>query len=125
MAAARKWDMFRFNSRGIVSGLEDDRHGQLSQHLIDMRTDFNVFRERLAEACRVRKMTAAKLSSSTGLAPRRTLAARLTGPGSLDLYRVCQIADLLDVSVDWLTARSNVMDVLELPEAPKKTPKKA
>jgi hypothetical protein len=28
-----------------------------------------------------------------------------------------QIADLLDVSVDWLTGRSNVMDVMEMPES--------
>jgi hypothetical protein len=32
----------------------------------------------------------------------------------LDLYRVCQIADRLDVSLDWLLGRS---DVMELPQA--------
>jgi transcriptional regulator with XRE-family HTH domain len=85
-----------------------------------MRSDFSVFSERLAEARRARNMTAAKLSSSTGLAPRRTITPHLTGPGALDLYRVCQIADVLDVSVDWLTGRSNVMDVTEMPEPPKK-----
>jgi hypothetical protein len=42
--------------------------------------------------------------------------ASLTGAGARDLYRVCQIADVLDVSVDWLTGRSNVMNVTEMPE---------
>jgi hypothetical protein len=48
----------------------------------------------------------------------------LTGPKSLDLYRVSQIADKLDVSVDWLLGRSNVMDVMEMPELPEPTPTK-
>jgi hypothetical protein len=33
---------------------------------------------------------------------------------ALDRHHVCQIADVLDMSVDWLTGRSNVMGVLEL-----------
>jgi hypothetical protein len=78
-----------------------------------MRTDFSLFRERLAEACRARDVKTAELSLSTGLAPRRLIAPRLTGPSALDLYRVCQIADVLDVSLDWLTGRSTIMDVLE------------
>jgi hypothetical protein len=28
---------------------------------------------------------------------------------ALDLYRVCQIADRVEVSVDWLLGRSDVM----------------
>ncbi len=36
------------------------------------------------------------------------------GLKAIDLYRVCQIADQLDVSVDWLLGRS---DVMELPKA--------
>jgi hypothetical protein len=30
---------------------------------------------------------------------------------ALDLYRVCQIADRLDVSLDWLLGRSEVMEI--------------
>jgi len=30
---------------------------------------------------------------------------------ALDLYRVCQIADRLDVSLDWLLGRSDVMEI--------------
>jgi len=63
-----------------------------------MRTDFSVFRERVAEACRARNMTPAQLSTYTGLSPRRTIAMRLSGPDALDLYRVCEIADVRDVS---------------------------
>ena len=34
-----------------------------------------------------------------------------SGLRTLDLYRVCQIADRLDVSVDWLLGRSEVMEL--------------
>ena len=81
-----------------------------------MRTDFSLFRERLAEACRARDIAENRLAASIGLSPRRAIRMSLSGPGSLDLYRVCQIADALDVSMDWLTGRSNVMDVMEMPE---------
>ena len=33
------------------------------------------------------------------------------GLRALDLYRVCQISDRLDVSVDWLLGRSDVMEI--------------
>ena len=36
--------------------------------------------------------------------------AKKTGLKALDLYRVCQIADRLDVSLDWLLGRADVMD---------------
>jgi hypothetical protein len=89
--------------------------GQLS-HVPVMQTNFGVFRERLAEACRVRNMTETKLCSGIGLSGRRAIKLSLTGAGALDLYRVCQMADVLDVSLDWLTGRSNVMDVMEMAE---------
>lgn len=56
------------------------------------------------------------VSFNSRFAPPRLVAPRLTGPGALDLYRVCQIADVLDVSADWLLGRSNVMDVAEPPK---------
>jgi hypothetical protein len=90
-----------------------------------MRTDFSVFRERLADACRARDVKTAELSLSTGLAPRRLVAPRLTGPRALELYRVCQIADVLDVSLDWLTGRSEIMDVMEMPDLPNPPKKRA
>jgi hypothetical protein len=77
-------------------------------YVVDMRSDFSLFSERLAEACRAIAMT-------------------LTGQGALDPHQVCQIADVLDVSLDWLTGRSNVMDVMEMPEPeqPKRKGKRA
>jgi len=39
------------------------------------------------------------------------LDLQFTGLRALDLYRVCQIADHLDVSVDWLLGRSDVMEI--------------
>jgi transcriptional regulator with XRE-family HTH domain len=81
-----------------------------------MQTDFSVFRERLAEACRVRSITYEAVCRSIGLGSRSAISLGLTGAKALDLYRVCQIADALDVSLDWLTGRSNVMDVMEMPD---------
>jgi hypothetical protein len=93
-----------------------------------MRTDFRLFRERLAEACRARNETETKICQQIGLSGRRAITLALTGPGAIDLWRVCQIADVLDVSLDWLTGRSNLMDVMEMPEfepePPKRKPKK-
>jgi hypothetical protein len=81
-----------------------------------MRTDFSKFRERLAMASQARQVPEPQLAASIGLTPRRPVALSLTGPGALDLDHVCQIADKLAVSLDWLMGRSNIMDLLELPE---------
>ena len=81
-----------------------------------MQTNFSLFRERLAEACRMRNMTESKVCAGIGLGGRRAINLSVSGPGALDLYRVCQIADVLDVSLDWLMGRSNVMDIMEMPE---------
>ncbi|MGA7327572.1 MAG: hypothetical protein WBX25_24540 [Rhodomicrobium sp.] len=83
-----------------------------------MHTDFSLFRERLAEACRLRNMTHSALCKGIGLAPRKALDLEYTPLNSLDLYRVTQIADKLDVSIDWLLGRTNLMNVLEVPEIP-------
>jgi hypothetical protein len=92
-----------------------------------MPTDFTMFRERLAEACRARARTESKICQQIGLGGRCAITLALTGPGVIDLWRVCQIADVLDVSLDWLTGRSNVMAVMEMPEfePPKKRVKKS
>ena len=76
-----------------------------------MHTDFSVFGDRLAEACRARNMTRDSLCRSIGLGGRRAADFLLSGLKVLDLARVCQIADALDVSVDWLLGRSDVMEV--------------
>ena len=76
-----------------------------------MPTDFSVFRNRFAEACRIRDMKPDAVYWSIGLGGRRTLDFQSIGLRALDLYRVCQIADRLDVSVDWLLGRSHVMEI--------------
>jgi transcriptional regulator with XRE-family HTH domain len=93
---------------------------QLSEaQLFDMRTDFSVFSDRLAEACRARNMTRDSLSRSIGLGGRREVEFLLHGLKAIDLYRLTQIADRLDVSIDWLLGRTNVMEVIETPEPPR------
>jgi len=81
-----------------------------------MQTDFSLFRERLAAACGARGVTETKVCASIGLGAKRALHLALAGPHAIDVYRLCQIADKLDVSTDWLLGRSNVMDVMEMPE---------
>jgi hypothetical protein len=83
-----------------------------------MRTDFSVF----AEACRVRDITYPALCKSIGLSPKKAIDLQYSPLKALDLYRVGQIADKLDVSIDWLLGRSNVMRVMEMPEVPEPEP---
>ena len=84
-------------------------------HISCVHTDFSVFRERLAEACRVRDMTHSALCRGIGLSPKKAVDLEYSPLNVLDLYRVAQIADKLDVSTDWLLGRSNVMSVMEMP----------
>jgi hypothetical protein len=77
-----------------------------------MSTNFSLFRDRFAEACRIRDMKPEAVYRSVGIGGRRALDLQSVGVlRALDLYRVCQIADRLDVSLDWLLGRSDVMEV--------------
>ena len=67
-----------------------------------MRSDFNVFRERLAKACLLRKITHERLCASIGLGSRRSIDLGFSGLKALDINRLVQIADRLEVSIDWL-----------------------
>jgi hypothetical protein len=79
-----------------------------------METNFFIFRERLAIACRIRGMTYDALCSSIGLGgPARTVDLEHAGLRALDIYRLAKIADQLDVSLDWLLGRSNAMETRE------------
>jgi transcriptional regulator with XRE-family HTH domain len=89
-----------------------------------MRTDFSLFRERLAEACHVRNTTPTRIARIIGMSPRRIIDLEYSGAKALDIYRLGQIADALDVSLDWLMGRSNVRNVMEMPEPPRRKAKK-
>ena len=56
-------------------------------------------------------MTQEAVYRSIGMGGRRVLDLQFAGLRALDLYRVREIADRLDVSVDWLVGRSDVMEV--------------
>jgi hypothetical protein len=86
----------------------------MAAHVFVMPTDFSLFRERMAEACRIRGMTYDAVRRSIGMGGRRTVNLDFAGLRALDIYRLTQIADRLDVSIDWLLGRS---DVMELPKA--------
>ncbi len=81
-----------------------------------MPTDLSVFHQRLAEACHLRSLTHHQLCASIGLGGRSEIDFELSGLKAIDIYRLTQIADRLDVSLDWLVGRSNVMSVMEMPE---------
>jgi hypothetical protein len=51
------------------------------------------------EECRSPQHDRNKLCQEIGLGGRRAINLSVTGPGTIDLYRVCQIADVLDVSL--------------------------
>ena len=74
-----------------------------------MQSDFAVFREHLAAACRKRRMTPDPLCAAA-------VDLHFAGLRALDVYRLAKIADELDVSVDWLLGRS---DMMEMPKAKK------
>ena len=82
-------------------------------HIPIMHSDFSLFRERLAHACRARAMTPDRLCASIGLGSRRGVDLASSGLKALDVYRLAQIADRLEVSVDWLLGRSDAMDIQE------------
>ena len=65
----------------------------------------------LAEASRLRETPHERLSASA-------VDLHVAGVRALDVYRLAQIADRLDVSVDWLLGRS---DMMELPKAKSET----
>jgi hypothetical protein len=71
-----------------------------------MQSDFSVLHNHLAQACRVRKMSHDRLCAAA-------VDLHFAGLKALDVYRLAEIADRLNVSVDWLLGRS---DAMELPK---------
>jgi len=71
-----------------------------------MKSDLSVFAQHLATACRLRKLTHVPACPAA-------VDLHLAGVRTLDIYRLAQIADKLDVSVDWLLGRSDRMELKE------------
>jgi len=69
-----------------------------------MQSDFTVLHDHLAQACRLRKKSHDRLCAAA-------VDLHFAGLRALDVYRLAEIADRLDVSVDWLLGRSDVMEV--------------
>ncbi len=72
-----------------------------------MQSDFTVFSEHLVTACRKRRITPDPFCAAA-------VDLHLAGLRALNVYHLAKIADDLDVSVDWLLGRS---DMMEMPEA--------
>jgi len=74
-----------------------------------VQSDFTVFRAHLAEACRKRKLSQDPVCAAA-------VGLHFAGLRALDIYRLAQIADDLDVSVDWLLGRSEKMELTKAKE---------
>jgi transcriptional regulator with XRE-family HTH domain len=70
-----------------------------------MRYDLTLFGPHLREACKARGVTVAQVGHSIGLAPRRIVDLEQSGVHNLDVYRLADLAQSLNVSVDWLLGR--------------------
>ena len=69
-----------------------------------MQSDFTVLRENLEAACRQRNTTHDPLCAAA-------VDLHFAGVRALDVYRLARIADNLEVSLDWLLGRSEVMEL--------------
>jgi hypothetical protein len=69
-----------------------------------MQSNFSVLHDHLAEACRVRKITHDRQCNEA-------VELHFAGLRALDVYRLAQIADRLEVSLDWLLGRSEEMEL--------------
>jgi transcriptional regulator with XRE-family HTH domain len=74
-------------------------------------SDFSVFRERLIKACKMRETTPDRVARIIGMAARRVIDIEYAGLKGLDIHRLAQIADKLDVSVDWLLGRTDNSEI--------------
>src|SRR6202043_1151598 len=77
--------------------------------------------ERLAEACREKNMTHEELCSSVRFGGRQTIDILYSGLKALDIERLAQLADRLDVSIDWLLGRTDNPEINDREPPPKKT----
>ena len=84
-------------------------------------SDFSVFRERLIEACKMLETTPDRVAKIIGMGSRRVVNIEYVGLKGLDIHRLAQIADRLDVSIDWLLGRTNNPEINDREPPPKKT----
>jgi transcriptional regulator with XRE-family HTH domain len=67
-----------------------------------MRYNLALFPARLRRACKNRNTTVREVGEGIGLSPRRVIDLEVRGLRCLDTKRLSQLAERLDVSIDWL-----------------------
>jgi hypothetical protein len=67
-------------------------------------TDISQFPDRFVDACRARSLSPQQVAERAGLPAEAGRDLAMTAI-HLPLYRLCYIADALNVSLDWLLAR--------------------
>jgi hypothetical protein len=72
-------------------------------------TNLALFPSRFAYACNLRKMSPSQVAERAGLPVSAGCDLDYTAL-HLPLYRLCTIADVLDVSLDWLLGRQPIVE---------------
>jgi transcriptional regulator with XRE-family HTH domain len=67
-------------------------------------TDISQFPHRFVDACKARRLSPQQVAERAGL-PADAGRDLATTAVHLPLYRLCYVADALDVSLDWLLGR--------------------
>jgi len=67
-------------------------------------TDISQFPHRFVDACRARSLSPQQVAERAGLPAEAGRDLAITAI-HLPLYRLCYVADALDVSLDWLLGR--------------------
>jgi transcriptional regulator with XRE-family HTH domain len=67
-------------------------------------TDISQFPHRFVDACKARRISPAQVAERAGLPADAGRDLAMTAI-HLPLYRLCYVADALDVSLDWLLGR--------------------
>jgi transcriptional regulator with XRE-family HTH domain len=67
-------------------------------------TDISQFPHRFVDACKARRLSPEQVAERAGL-PANAGRDLATTAVYLPLYRLCYVADALDVSLDWLLGR--------------------
>ena len=69
-------------------------------------TDLSVFPSRFVDACKARSLSPQQVAEKAGLPSDAGRDLAVTAV-HLPLYRLCFVADALDVSLDWLLGRES------------------
>lgn len=105
-----KSKLSRLSINAILKNMAQFNHDPINRNTNPEDESMNYsksFRERLVEARRLKRMSHADLAERTGIHP--SLICNLEGGRHLPMFRtIIKLAEVLDVSMDWLVGRRSV-----------------